>query len=72
MLYLSYQTQSDFFQPWRSMAKMTQAALSPWTVGADPFGLRRVQAAAEMLSRATLTHTRPAYGISTVQVRAEF
>lgn len=68
MLYLSYQTQMDAAQPFRTMAGLTRMGLSPWTMGADPFGLRRVQAAAELLSRARLTHERPSYQIPQVQV----
>jgi poly(3-hydroxybutyrate) depolymerase len=68
LLYLSYQAQSDLTHPFRAMAGLTRHALAPWTIGADPYGLRRIQAAAELLSRATLTHERPSYQITSVRV----
>ena len=68
MLYLTYQTQSDMMAPVRAWATMALAAGG----GQPPVGesnvLRNLSAAYELISRAGLTHTRPSFGITSVNV----
>jgi poly(3-hydroxybutyrate) depolymerase len=71
MLYLAYQAQSDFMTPMRAWATLALAAghqplLEPLL--ADGQALRSLTAAYELISRAGLTHTRPAFGIRAVTV----
>jgi poly(3-hydroxybutyrate) depolymerase len=65
MLYLAYQTQSDMMAPVRTWATM---ALAGQPLLGDMDALRNLTAAYELISRAGLTHTRPAFGISHVTV----
>jgi len=67
MLYLAYQTQSDMMVPVRAWATMALAAGGPPTLG-DNSAVRNLSAAYEMIARAGLTHTRPAFGINSVVV----
>jgi polyhydroxyalkanoate depolymerase len=67
MLYLAYQTQSDMMTPIRAWATMAMAA------GGQPIAnehqvLRNLTAAYELISRASLTHTRPPFAIKSVTV----
>ena len=68
MLYLAYQTHADLMVPVRSWALAGLSALGPWANGDASTPLRNVAAACELIARATLTHTRPAYGIDTVRI----
>lgn len=72
MLYAAYQGQADFFAPLRAMAGLAETLLrEPWAgPGFNPL-LRSFGAASELLSRATLTHERPPFGIETVRVNHE-
>jgi polyhydroxyalkanoate depolymerase len=67
MLYLAYQAQADMMEPVRSLARVALAGMVNGSTTAPP-ALRNLAAAYELLSRATLTHHRPAYGIATVKV----
>ena len=67
MLYQAYQTQSDFTSPLRLLA-MQQSSLL-WLQKTEGSLLRKLSAAAEVVSRMRLTHSRPAYGIASVQVQ---
>jgi len=67
MLYLAYQAQADMMEPVRSLARMALATMINGHSQAPP-AFRNLAAAYELLSRATLTHHRPAYGIETVKV----
>jgi poly(3-hydroxybutyrate) depolymerase len=67
MLYLAYQTQSDMMAPVRAWATMALAANGQAPLG-DGNVLRNLTAAYELVSRAGLTHTRPAFGITSVNV----
>ena len=71
MLYASYQSLDDIFAPLRTAALMT-LNFAPRMTGemAGPFGgmLRRQAALMEMISRFRLTHERPGFGITSVQV----
>ena len=67
MLYFAYQTQSDMMAPVRAWATMALAANGQAPLG-DGNVLRNLTAAYELVSRAGLTHTRPAFGITSVNV----
>lgn len=64
MLYHAYQLQSDLMSPMRLLAQATSASL--WLRQTEGSMLRKVSAACEVLSRMRLTHSRPAYGITSV------
>jgi polyhydroxyalkanoate depolymerase len=67
MLYLAYQAQADMMEPVRSMARTMLSSMVNGSPMAPP-ALRNLAAAYELISRATLTHDRPAYGITSVKV----
>src|SRR5271166_5250629 len=67
MLYLAYQTESDIMAAVRTWASFATPATRPPPLAADPT-LRKLAAAYELIARAGLTHTRPAFGISSVAV----
>ncbi|MBX3497936.1 MAG: polyhydroxyalkanoate depolymerase [Alphaproteobacteria bacterium] len=67
MLYLAYQAQSDMMEPARSLARMALSSMVNGSTSAPP-AFRNLAAAYELLSRATLTHHRPAYGITSVKI----
>ena len=69
MLYQAYQLQSDLMSPLRLLAQ--QASASLWLRKTERSLLRRLSAAGEVISRMRLTHTRPAYGIDSVDVGGE-
>jgi len=71
MLYLAYQSQYDLADPLRTVARSMMTTLGPWLTSSAPAGLRSLAAAYEMISRASLTHTRPPYGIEEVVVGNE-
>ncbi len=65
MLYQSYQFYSDATEPARTFAQAWLSAMAPFTGEAG--WLRNFAAAFELVSRSKLTHTRPAYGITSVR-----
>ena len=67
MLYLAYQTQSDIIALVRAWASTAVAAGDPSLVRDNP-AIRNLTAAYELIARAGLTHTRPAFGIRSVLV----
>lgn len=67
MLYQAYQTQFDLTSPLRLLAQHHAASL--WLERTEGTLVRKVAAACEVISRLRMTHTRPAYGISEVQVQ---
>src|ERR1700729_1156723 len=70
MLYLAYQLQSDIMTPIRAWASMAiNAGASPQL--ADHPAMRNLSAVYELISRAGLTHTRPAFGIDSVKIGAD-
>jgi polyhydroxyalkanoate depolymerase len=69
MLYLAYQTHTDIMVPVRLFAEAGLNALAPWAAAEDLKVLRNLTAAYELITRAGLTHARPAYGIDRVRVR---
>src|SRR6516165_12316606 len=68
MLYQAYQNHMDLTQPWRTGAASALKYLNlvPQGVSDKVFG--RLAAALELISRSSLTYTRPPYGIDRVQV----
>jgi poly(3-hydroxybutyrate) depolymerase len=72
MLYQAYQAHSDIMVPVRTFAGMAVHAFGNTALnGATPAVLRNLTAAYELIARAGLTHTRPAYGIASVMVGNE-
>jgi polyhydroxyalkanoate depolymerase len=68
MLYQAYQFYSDVLAPARNFAQAGLSAMAPFTGEGNGPWVRKFSAACELVSRARLTHTRPAYGITTVRV----
>ncbi|WP_137045037.1 polyhydroxyalkanoate depolymerase [Pseudolabrys sp. FHR47] len=69
MLYQTYQTQSDFFDPLRKFAAMAADTVGTQLNGAPrPSFWGNLGAGYELIARATLTHSRPSYGIDSVTV----
>ena len=69
MIYLAYQAQSDVMAPVRAFARAAASALKQPIPGfAGNILVRHLGAAYELVSRAGLTHSRPAYGIESAQV----
>ncbi len=68
MLYQAYQFYSDATIPARGLARLGVTALRPFTSNTNGRWLGNLTAAWELISRATLTHTRPPFGIETVRV----
>ncbi|QKO21281.1 polyhydroxyalkanoate depolymerase [Rhodoferax sp. BAB1] len=66
MLYQAYQTQSDLMSPLRLLAQSGGASF--WLPRTEGSLLRKLAASMEVFSRLRLTHTRPAYGITSVLV----
>ena len=66
MLYQAYQTQSDFMSPFRLLAQSSSANL--WFDNTEGSFLRKWSASMEVFSRMRLTHSRPAYNITSVKV----
>jgi poly(3-hydroxybutyrate) depolymerase len=67
MLYLAYQASTDMMTPVRTWAKLAAVA-GHQPLLADGNVLRSLGAAYELIARAGLTHTRPAFGIGSVMV----
>lgn len=67
MLYLAYQLQSDIMTPVRAWASLAATSGSPPMLADHP-ALRNLTAVYELISRAGLTHTRPAFGIGSMTV----
>jgi poly(3-hydroxybutyrate) depolymerase len=67
-LYSAYQTHADLLTPIRALASAAQTAFGFRSAFGKLFDLRYSAAAWELLSRASLSHARPAYGIDRVVV----
>jgi poly(3-hydroxybutyrate) depolymerase len=69
MIYRAYQAQTDMMEPLRAFALFANSVIEgPFgTLASHPL-MRSTSAFYEMISRAQLTHARPAYGITSVQV----
>jgi polyhydroxyalkanoate depolymerase len=68
MLYQAYQFYSDAMVPARNFAQFGLSAIAPFTGSSNRAWLRKFAATCELVARARLTHTRPAYGITSVRV----
>ncbi len=69
MLYQAYQAQADLMAPVRSLATLAANAIGHPSAGMPGHGfVRNLTAAYELISRAGLTHKRPAFGIGSVMV----
>lgn len=68
MLYQAYQNHMDLTEPWRSGAASALRYLNLVPQGISDRLFARLAAALELMSRSSLTYTRPAYGIDRVQV----
>lgn len=66
LLYHAYQSQTDTLAPWRLLAQHHSAML--WWRQTEGSPVRKAAAALEVFSRLRLTHSRPAYGIGSVEV----
>lgn len=66
MLYHAYQAHSNALSPLRLLAQHHGALL--WWRQTEGSAVRKMAAALEVFSRLRLTHTRPAYGITEVEV----
>jgi poly(3-hydroxybutyrate) depolymerase len=69
MLYQAYQAQSDLLSPLRLFAQNQGAWM--WMRNTEGSLLRKLSAASEVFSRMRLTHSRPAYGIASVEVAGQ-
>ena len=67
MLYLAYQLQTDIMTPVRAWANMAAHSGGPPLLGGLP-AMRNLSAVYELIARAGLTHTRPAFAINSVTV----
>ncbi|TWS99856.1 polyhydroxyalkanoate depolymerase [Reyranella sp. CPCC 100927] len=69
MLYLAYQAQADFMQPFRALARAAAPALRQPFAGMSPgLAAKRLAAACELIARAGLSHRRPPFRIDHVVV----
>ncbi len=68
MLYQAYKFYSDAMIPARGFARVGVSALTPFASNTNARWLGNFTAACELISRATLTHTRPPFGIEKVRV----
>jgi len=66
MLYQAYQLQTDLASPLRLVAQHLSATL--WFERTERSVVRQFSAACDVVARLRLTHTRPAYGIDSVQI----
>jgi polyhydroxyalkanoate depolymerase len=66
MLYQAYQNHMDLTEPWRSGAASALRYLNLVPQGASDRLFTRLAAALELISRSSLTYTRPAYGIDRI------
>jgi polyhydroxyalkanoate depolymerase len=67
MLYFGYQLQSDVMVPIRAWAGIAASSGSSPLL-ADRSAMRNLTAVYELIARAGLTHTRPAFGITSIAV----
>ncbi|MDO9402583.1 MAG: polyhydroxyalkanoate depolymerase [Polaromonas sp.] len=65
MLYQAFQTQSDLMSPFRLLAQSGSANF--WLDKTERSFMRKMSASMEVWSRMRLTHSRPAYGITSVK-----
>jgi poly(3-hydroxybutyrate) depolymerase len=68
MMYQAYQNHMDLMEPWRTGAASALRYLNLVPQGVSDKMFTRLAAALELISRSSLTYTRPAYGIDRVMV----
>src|SRR3954469_8851215 len=68
MMYQAYQNHMDLTAPWRTGASAALKYLNLVPQGLSDKVFGRLAAALELISRSSLTYTRPAYGIGSVTV----
>ena len=68
LLYQAYQNHADLTAPWRTGAAHALKYLNLLPQGISDKFFRRLAAALELISRTSLTYSRPAYGIDRVVV----
>ena len=68
LMYQAYQNHMDLTTPWRTGAAHALKYLNLLPQGVSDKFFRRLAAALELISRTSLTYTRPAYGIDRVMV----
>jgi poly(3-hydroxybutyrate) depolymerase len=69
MKYRIYQAKHDLLHPWREAARFNAAWVRAWDLGSlTPSLFRAAGAANEIFAEARLTHVRPEFGISAVEV----
>src|SRR6478672_5218633 len=68
IMYQAYQNHMDLTSPWRTGAAAALKYLNLVPQGMSDRVFGRLAAALELISRSTLTYTRPPYGIGTVMV----
>jgi poly(3-hydroxybutyrate) depolymerase len=67
-LYLAYQSHADLLDPVRGLARTALSVYRTWAGSGGSTVSRHLAAGWELLSRARLTHERPAYGIDRIAV----
>src|SRR6201995_1248702 len=67
-IYHAYQNHMDLTEPWRTGAASALGYLNLVPQGISDKAFSRLAAALELISRSSLTYTRPAYGIDRVMV----
>ncbi len=70
MLYHAYQTQTDLLWPMRHWARLSSPLLKH-SPGADTSAVRRMAAACKLIELAEVTHKRPPWGITDIQIAGE-
>jgi polyhydroxyalkanoate depolymerase len=70
MVYLAYELQSYLMTPFRLAASGTMAAIDAFPIAYGRNLMRPVGAACELLTRMTLSHARPAFGIHSMSTAA--
>ncbi|PHK96105.1 poly(3-hydroxybutyrate) depolymerase [Pseudoroseomonas rhizosphaerae] len=69
MMYQIYQAQQDLMTPIRLFARGTGAVLRQFDTGRpETFALRQLTAALELLGSTGITHTRPPFGFTSVEI----
>ena len=68
LMYQAYQNHMDLMAPWRSGAASTLKYLNLVPQGVSDKAFGRLAAALELISRTSLTYSRPAYSIDKVMV----
>jgi polyhydroxyalkanoate depolymerase len=68
MLYQAYEAHSDIMVPVRAWAGRAVEVIGGRWLGPDSHMLRNLTAAYELITRAGLTHDRPAFGIKSIRI----